>query len=99
MFTRMSLLSSMIIVQLISPSFTGVPTMILDLLSPSSPLHGTTVIESLGYGGAPAPVSLPELASRTLPNARMTQGWGMTETNSTAVIFQGQDLALRPRST
>ncbi|KAF5388018.1 hypothetical protein D9615_000396 [Tricholomella constricta] len=55
-------------------------------------------LDSLMFGGAPAPDLLAARAGQTFPNAVMSQGYGLTETNSVAVSFAGADYSARPAS-
>jgi len=45
----------------------------------------------LSYGGAPAAHNLPLRLRRAFPNAMASQGYGMTETNGTAIGVAGED--------
>ncbi|KAA1466482.1 acetyl-CoA synthetase-like protein [Dentipellis sp. KUC8613] len=73
----------------------GVPSMVSDLIN-SSP-NGLP-LASLLFGGAPAPDWLVEGSRAAFPNAAMSQAYGLTETNSVAVGFAGEDYAVRPTS-
>jgi len=74
----------------------GVPTMVSDIVESS--LVGYP-LEGLLFGGSPAPPSLVPRAQKAFPTAIMTQGYGMTETNSIAVSIAAEDYAARPTST
>ncbi|PPQ98616.1 hypothetical protein CVT24_003949 [Panaeolus cyanescens] len=74
----------------------GVPSMVMDLMH--SPLKGHN-LEGLLFGGAPAPDTLITRAHQAFPTATMIQGYGLTETNSIAVSFAGEDHVARPAST
>ncbi|KAH6914008.1 hypothetical protein BKA70DRAFT_1260152 [Coprinopsis sp. MPI-PUGE-AT-0042] len=74
----------------------GVPSMVSDLIESSLVGHK---LEGLLFGGAPAPDSLVPRARSAFPGATMTQGYGLTETNSIAVSAAGEDYVLRPTST
>ncbi|KAK2463268.1 hypothetical protein APHAL10511_004923 [Amanita phalloides] len=74
----------------------GVPTMVSDIMESS--LAGYP-LEGLLFGGSPAPPSLVPRAQKVFPTALMTQGYGMTETNSIAVSIAGEDYTVRPAST
>ncbi|RDB22581.1 2-succinylbenzoate--CoA ligase [Hypsizygus marmoreus] len=71
----------------------GVPSMVADLTESS--LAGFPM-ESLMFGGAPAPEFLAVRAGRVFPDAVMSQGYGLTETNSVAVGVAGHDYTSRP---
>ncbi|TFY72978.1 hypothetical protein EVG20_g16 [Dentipellis fragilis] len=73
----------------------GVPSMVSDLIN-SSP-NGLP-LASLLFGGAPAPDWLVEGSRAAFPDAAMSQAYGLTETNSVAVGFAGEDYAVRPTS-
>ncbi|TFK28758.1 long-chain-fatty-acid-CoA ligase [Coprinopsis marcescibilis] len=70
----------------------GVPSMVSDLVdySDGQPLG------ALMFGGAPAPNNLPSRALAAFPGAALSQGYGLTETNSLAVSVAGEDYAARP---
>ncbi|TFK26460.1 acetyl-CoA synthetase-like protein [Coprinopsis marcescibilis] len=74
----------------------GVPSMVSDLIESSLAGHN---LEGLLFGGAPAPDSLVPRARKAYPSAIMTQGYGLTETNSIAVSAAGEDYIMRPNST
>lgn len=74
----------------------GVPSMVSDLTETSE--SGKFSLESLMFGGAPAPNSLAARARKAFPTAAMSQGYGLTETNSVAVGFAGEDYLARPTS-
>lgn len=83
------------------PSRFSVPSMVADLTEMIS--SSAFSLESLMFGGAPAPDSLPLRARQAFPTAVMlvsssftvvyhsknhrSQGYGLTETNSVAVSF------------
>lgn len=71
----------------------GVPSMVADLAESS--LAGYP-LEGLLFGGSPTPDSLVARAARAFPKASMTQGYGLTETNSIAVSISGDDYSMRP---
>ncbi|KAJ3575121.1 hypothetical protein NP233_g1302 [Leucocoprinus birnbaumii] len=74
----------------------GVPSMVADLTESS--LAGYP-LEGLLFGGSPTPDSLVGRAQKAFPKATMTQGYGLTETNSIAVSISGDDYIVRPTST
>ncbi|KAF8897515.1 hypothetical protein BD779DRAFT_1608102 [Infundibulicybe gibba] len=73
----------------------GVPSMVSDLTESSTAGYP---LDSLLFGGAPAPDSLAERARGAFPHATMSQGYGLTETNSVAVCLAGNDYVSRPAS-
>ncbi|ESK97065.1 long-chain-fatty-acid-- ligase [Moniliophthora roreri MCA 2997] len=74
----------------------GVPAMVQDLMDSSLRGHS---LEGLFFGGSAAPDVLVENARKAFPSTRLSQGYGLTETNSIAVAIAGDDYALRPTST
>ncbi|KAF8900517.1 long-chain-fatty-acid-CoA ligase [Mucidula mucida] len=66
----------------------GVPAMVTDLMDSS--LAGYP-LETLFFGGAPAPQALIERARSVFPGAQLSQGYGLTETNSISVAIAGED--------
>ncbi|KAF9460705.1 hypothetical protein BDZ94DRAFT_878708 [Collybia nuda] len=74
----------------------GVPAMVADLTESSLAGHP---LEGLLFGGSPAPESLVPRARKAFPSAIMSQAYGLTETNSIAVSFAGDDYTARPTST
>lgn len=73
----------------------GVPSMVADLTE-SSP--GEFSLESLMFGGAPAPHTLALRIKQAFPTAVMSQGYGLTEINGLAASFAGEDYVARPTS-
>ncbi|KAF8165363.1 hypothetical protein B0H34DRAFT_688919 [Crassisporium funariophilum] len=73
----------------------GVPSMVADL---TDSLNHGHLLESLMFGGAPAPDSLAKRARQAFPTATMSQGYGLTETASVAVGVAGEDYVARPAS-
>ncbi|KAE9391780.1 acetyl-CoA synthetase-like protein [Gymnopus androsaceus JB14] len=65
----------------------GVPAMVVELVD-----LGGFELESLNFGGAPSSVLLGQKVKGVLPNTILSQGYGMTETNSLAVSIVGADL-------
>ncbi|KAF8973261.1 long-chain-fatty-acid-CoA ligase [Flammula alnicola] len=74
----------------------GVPAMVTDLTLSSLVGHP---LEGLLFGGSPAPDTLVPRARKAFPTATMIQAYGLTETNSIAVSFAGEDYIARPTST
>ncbi|PFH52707.1 hypothetical protein AMATHDRAFT_73844 [Amanita thiersii Skay4041] len=73
----------------------GVPSMVSDLTHVAK---GGLPLDSLMFGGAPAPDLLISQARKAFPASNMSQGYGLTETNSVAVGFGGEDYIARPTS-
>ncbi|KAJ3748750.1 hypothetical protein DFH05DRAFT_1391333 [Lentinula detonsa] len=74
----------------------GVPAMVSDLLDSSLVGHP---LEGLFFGGSPASELLASQAQTAFPTARLSQAYGLTETNSVAVGIAGEDYMMRPGST
>ncbi|KAF9029002.1 acetyl-CoA synthetase-like protein [Hymenopellis radicata] len=74
----------------------GVPAMVSDLMDSS--LAGFP-LEGLFFGGCAAPDVLAARAKQVFPKAQLSQGYGLTETNSISVTNAGEDYELRPNST
>ncbi|THH32724.1 hypothetical protein EUX98_g1473 [Antrodiella citrinella] len=56
-------------------------------------------IENVMFGGAIPPEQLPARVKAVFPKAVLSQAYGLTETNSTAVSVAGEDYDARPTST
>jgi acyl-CoA synthetase (AMP-forming)/AMP-acid ligase II len=77
----------------------GVPAMIWQLLeSPNFEKADTSSVKAIGYGGAPAPPELVRRIEEFLPGRMPSNGWGMTETSSTASSNNGVDYIAKPTS-
>ncbi len=77
----------------------GVPAMIWQLLeSPSFEKTDLSSVKAIGYGGAPAPPELVRRIEEFLPGRMPSNGWGMTETSSTASSNNGVDYIAKPTS-
>ncbi|KAK7452629.1 hypothetical protein VKT23_012028 [Stygiomarasmius scandens] len=75
-------------------AFGGVPTTISDLTDNAA----GHPLDAVMYGGAPASVPQVMRARKAFPIAAMSQAYGMTETNATAVGFTGHDYEVRWKS-
>lgn len=76
----------------------GVPTMILQLLeSPDFPKRDTATIQSVTFGGAPAPLDLSRRIEEAFPEATFGNGYGLTEANLNTMNF-GMDYIEKPDS-
>ncbi|KII94769.1 hypothetical protein PLICRDRAFT_693101, partial [Plicaturopsis crispa FD-325 SS-3] len=75
----------------------GVPSMVSDLIQSSAARRHR--LDALMFGGAAAPTQLYAKATHAFPGALMSQSYGMTEVNSNAVTFAGEDYEARPTST
>jgi len=77
----------------------GVPAMIWQLLeSPNFESTDTSSVKAIGYGGAPAPPELVRRIEEMFPGRMPSNGWGMTETSSTASSNNGVDYIAKPES-
>src|SRR4051812_48536769 len=77
----------------------GVPAMIWQLLeSPSFDKADLSSVKAIGYGGAPPPPELGRRIEEILPGRMPSNGWGMTETSSTASSNNGVDYIAKPTS-
>jgi long-chain acyl-CoA synthetase len=80
-------------------SFGGVPTMVWQVLeSPNFAKTDTSSVQSIGYGGAPAPPELLKRINQHFPKVGAGNGYGMTETSSLAVGNGGADYQRKPDS-
>jgi len=71
----------------------GVPSMVTDLTEAA---NLGLPLETLSFGGAVAPELLASRAGKVFPTAMLSQGYGLTETNSVAVSIAGEDYIARP---
>ncbi|KAJ7068258.1 hypothetical protein C8F01DRAFT_1117516 [Mycena amicta] len=74
----------------------GVPSMSSDLIE--SELAGYSGLDTLTFGGAATPPMLLARAKAAFPNATPNQAYGLTECNSIAISFAGEDWVARPTS-
>ncbi|KAH8105970.1 hypothetical protein BXZ70DRAFT_406830 [Cristinia sonorae] len=74
----------------------GVPSMVIDMLNTP---NASVRIESVMFGGSVPPEQLPERARAAFPGAVLSQAYGLTESNSTAISVAGHDYDARPTST
>jgi long-chain acyl-CoA synthetase len=81
-------------------SFTGVPTMSLELVThPDFAKFDTSTLSRIGGGGAPPPKTLGGLVDKaTKGRASAGQGYGLTETNAITVSASAQDYKANPAS-
>jgi long-chain acyl-CoA synthetase len=80
-------------------SFGGVPSMVWEVLeSPHFGDYDTSSIQSIGYGGAPAPPELVRRITEHFTLAAPGNGYGLTETSSVAVANGGADYVRKPSS-
>jgi long-chain acyl-CoA synthetase len=76
-----------------------VPTMSWQLLGqPRAKGRDLSSLDTLTFGGAPAPAELPRRIAAHFPGIFVASGFGMTETSSVVTSNSGEDLARRPDS-
>ncbi|MDP9867284.1 MULTISPECIES: class I adenylate-forming enzyme family protein [Streptosporangium] len=80
-------------------TFSGVPTNVWQLLShPDLGKFDISSLNSLGYGGAPAPPKLLERITELLPSRSPSNGYGLTETTALTINNAGVDYLAKPDS-
>ncbi|GBG32652.1 Acyl-coA synthetase, putative [Hondaea fermentalgiana] len=80
-------------------AFTGVPTMVLDMMNhPNFSKYDTSSLEAVGGGGAAPPSTITKDIGKNFKNAAPTQGFGMTETNALSVLTDGDAYCAKPTS-
>ena len=81
-------------------SWTGVPTMVQDLMEhPDFSKTDTSTLKSVGGGGAPTPHSQVKKMQNRFKQSQPTQGYGLTETNGAIAWIAGDEYLARPGST
>jgi long-chain acyl-CoA synthetase len=68
------------------------------LESPNFDQHDLSSVQSIGYGGAPAPPELVRRIGENFTLAAPGNGYGLTETSSVAVANGGPDYVRKPHS-
>jgi len=77
----------------------GVPAMMWQIADePSLAKRDTSSLQSISYGGAPAPPELLRRLRRAFPDAAPANGYGITETSSVVSLNAGPDYEERPDS-
>jgi len=80
-------------------TFGGVPTMVWQVLqSPDFDKRDISSVNSVGYGGAPAPPELVRRIEKLLPGRVPSNGYGLTETSSVTTMNSGIDYLRKPDS-
>lgn len=80
-------------------AFTGVPTMVWEMLRhPDFDKHDLSSLETVGGGGAPAPVEQVRQVEERFSAGRPGIGYGLTETNAVASINSGDMYLAKPKS-
>lgn len=78
--------------------FTGVPTMVLEMLShPNLKKFDISSLKNIGSGGAPPPAGVAKSVKEKL-GAAPSQGYGLTEVNAVATMIGAKDYLQRPTS-
>lgn len=79
--------------------FGGVPTMAWQVLtSPEFGDYDTSSLNSVSYGGAPAPPALVDKIKELLPDRVPSNGYGLTETSSVTTYNSGVNYLRHPDS-
>ena len=80
-------------------AFGGVPAMAIQVLEhPKFNEYDLSTVESVSYGGAPAPAELPRRLKEAFPLVEPGQGYGMTETTAITTTSSGAEYVARPES-
>jgi len=80
-------------------SWTGVPTMVQDMMEhPDFDKTDTSSLKSVGGGGAPTPKAQVEKVGKKFKNGAPQQGYGLTETNGAICSISGEDYLSNPGS-
>eukprot|EP00511_Aplanochytrium_stocchinoi_P002341 CAMPEP_0204838622 /NCGR_PEP_ID=MMETSP1346-20131115/31368_1 /ASSEMBLY_ACC=CAM_ASM_000771 /TAXON_ID=215587 /ORGANISM="Aplanochytrium stocchinoi, Strain GSBS06" /LENGTH=577 /DNA_ID=CAMNT_0051974783 /DNA_START=115 /DNA_END=1848 /DNA_ORIENTATION=- len=80
-------------------SWTGVPTMVQDLMEhPDFEKTDTSSLKTVGGGGAPTPKSQVERVGEKFKNGAPQQGYGLTETNGAISTIAGEEYVKNPGS-
>lgn len=78
---------------------TGVPTMVLQLLSqPDVADRDLSSLTSVGTGGASAPHGIGQRVRDAIPGSDTGNGYGLTETSSMTTGIRGSDYVSKPHS-
>lgn len=77
--------------------FLGVPTQSADLMTAAREMDETLpTLDYMGSGGAKRPAAQVAELADLFPNAVVSTGWGMTETNAVGIGMGGDDYEARP---
>ena len=80
-------------------TFGGVPAMVWQVLeSPSFGTRDVSSVQSVAYGGAPAPPELVRRIEALFPGRTPSNGYGLTETSSVTTVNSGADYIAHPDS-
>jgi long-chain acyl-CoA synthetase len=79
--------------------FTGVPTMILEMLQhPNFSKYDTSSLEGVGGGGAPPPPQMVKDVGKKFKKASAGQGYGLSETSAFTTLIGGPAFVAKPTS-
>jgi long-chain acyl-CoA synthetase len=79
--------------------FGGVPAMVMQVIdSPDFPKRDTSSVQSISYGGAPAPPDLVRRIKEHFPSGAPGNGYGLTETSAMTTMNTGDDYVRKPDS-
>jgi|EP00945_MAST-04E_sp_MAST-4E-sp1_P003034 long-chain acyl-CoA synthetase len=80
-------------------SWTGVPTMVQDIMEhPEFDQYDTSSLKSIGGGGGPTPTSQVAKTAKKFKGGVPTQGYGLTETNGGVTGIGGEEYMSHPTS-
>ncbi len=80
-------------------TFGGVPAMVWQVLeSPNFERRDVSSVQSVAYGGAPAPPELVRRIEALFPGRSPSNGYGLTETSSVTTMNSGVDYLAHPDS-
>ena len=79
--------------------FGGVPAMVMQVIdSPDFATRDTSSVQSISYGGAPAPPDLVRRIKEHFPTGAPGNGYGLTETSAMTTMNTGDDYVRKPDS-
>ncbi len=77
----------------------GVPAMVMQIIdSPDFSTRDTSSVQSISYGGAPAPPDLVRRIKAHFPTGAPGNGYGLTETSAMTTMNSGDDYVRKPDS-
>ena len=80
-------------------AFGGVPAMVMQVIdSPDFAKRDTSSVQSISYGGAPAPPDLVRRIKEHFPTGAPGNGYGLTETSAMTTMNSGDDYIAKPTS-
>ncbi len=79
--------------------FGGVPAMVMQVLDcPDFADRDTSSVQTVSYGGAPAPPDLVRRIKEHFPTGAPSNGYGLTETSAMTTMNSGDDYVAKPTS-